>query len=185
MNNNSTEFHLTTEARFKQTKENPFFETFNKLYGTEVTMAKKIRQLYFSKDRMDEILNNQIVQLRVNKILFEELSWVNEQNNYHLMYDNRAPKTKYLLSYAPQDHPEAEWKYEGGREIGYNAFKLWHKITHGETVVQEGMISFQSATNLPMVAESYLQTLTTSPESPVYPLIQTLIGRHGSKMGRQ
>merc|ERR1712130_966571 len=86
----------------------------------------------------------------------------------------------------------AEWKYEGGwfqREVGFNELinelKLDHKITHGETVVQEGMISFQSASNLPLVAESYLQTLTTSPESPVYPLIQTLIGRHGSKIIHQ
>jgi len=182
VNNNSTEFHLTTEETLEQTRENPFFETFNKLYGTEVTTAKKTRQLYFSKDRMDEILNNQIVQLRVNRVLLEEESLVNGQRKFHLKYDNRAPKTKYLLSYAPQDHPEAEWKYEGGREIGFNSFKIHHKITHGETVVQEGMISFQSATNLPMVSERYLQTLTTSPESPVYPLIQALVGRHGSKI---
>merc|ERR1712130_281361 len=192
VNNNSTEFHLTTDSTLEQTKENPFFETWNKLYGTEVTRAKKTRQIYFSKNQMDEILNNRIVQLRVNKVLFEEESLVNGQSRYHLKYDNRAPKTKYLLSYAPQDHPEAEWKYEGGwfqREVGFNELinelKLDHKITHGETVVQEGMISFQSASNLPLVAESYLQTLTTSPESPVYPLIQTLIGRHGSKIIHQ
>merc|ERR1719430_3029349 len=174
-----------TEDTLEQTKENPFFETFNKLYGTEVTTAKETGQLYFSKDRMDEILNNQIVQLRVNKVLFEEESLVNGQRQFHLKYDNRAPKTKFLLSYAPQDHPEAEWKYEGGREIGFNSFKLHHKINHGETVVQEGMISFQSASNVdhgPMVSERYLQTLTTSPESPVYPLIQAMVGRHGSKI---
>merc|ERR1719430_1078488 len=97
-----------TEDTLEQTKENPFFESFNKLYGREVTTAKKTRQLYFSKDRMDEILNNQIVQLRVNKVLFEEESLVNGQRQFHLKYDNRAPKTKFLLSYAPQDHPEAE-----------------------------------------------------------------------------
>jgi len=138
---NHPEFHLKTEATVEQTKENPFFGTLNKLYGTEVTTAKKTRQLYFGKDQMDEILNNHIVQLRVNKVLFEEESVVNGQSRYHLKYDNRAPKTKYLLSYAPQDHPEAEWKYEGGREVGSSEFKLDHKITHGETVVHLGEVA--------------------------------------------
>jgi hypothetical protein len=36
-----------------------------------------------------------------------------------------------------------------------------------------------------MVSERYLQTLTTSPESPVYPLIQAMVGRHGSKIVHQ
>jgi len=185
VNDNSTEFHLTTEDTLEQTKENPFFETFNKLYGMEVTTAKETGQIYISKDRMDEILNNQIFKMGVNKVLFEEESLVNGQLQFHVKYDNRAPKTKYLLRYAPQDHPEAEWKYEGGREVGSNSFKVDHKISHGETVVQEGMISFQSGSNLPMVSERYLQTLTTCPESPVYPLIQAMVGRHVSKIVHQ
>ena len=151
----------------------------------EVTTAKETGQIYFSKDRMDEILNNQIFKMGVNKVLFEEESLVNGQLQFHVKYDNRAPKTKYLLRYAPQDHPEAEWKYEGGREVGSNSFKVDHKISHGETVVQEGMISFQSGSNLPMVSERYLQTLTTCPESPVYPLIQAMVGRHVSKIVHQ
>ena len=182
VNNNSTEFHLTTEETLEQTEENPLFEAFNKFYGTEITTTKKTRQLYFSKDQMDEIFNNQIVQLRVNKVLLEEESVVNGQQRYHLKYDNRAPLTKYLLSYSPQDHPEAAWKYNGAREVGDNTFKIDHMITHGETVVQEGTVSFESSSKLPEVEVRYLLDLTTSPESPVYPLIQSMVGRHGSKI---
>merc|ERR1711971_1014749 len=172
--NNEDEFNITTEAGLGQTKENPFFETINKFYGTEIATTKKTRQLYYSKEDLDED--------EINKALIEEEFVVNGQLRHHLKYDHQAPKTDYLLSYAPQDHPEAEWKYEGSREVEDDTVKLDHKITHGETVVQEGKVSFESASTLPEVAVRYDQELTTSPESPVYPLIQKMVGRHGTKI---
>ena len=180
--NNNTDYNLKIGAMLDQTQENPLFETWNSFYGTEITASKRTCQLFISKSSMDEILNNQIVQLRVNKVLFEDEFTVNGETKHHIKYDTRAPKTRYLLRYAPEDHPEAEWKYEGSREVGDRFFKLDHKITHGESVVQEGKISFESTSKLPEVAVVYLQELTTSPESPVYPLIQRIVGRHGTKI---
>merc|ERR1712013_531993 len=142
----------------------------------------KIQRIFISQTEMDEILNNQIVQLRVNKVLLEEEYTVNGQTRYHFKYDNRAPRAEYFLRYAPQDHPETEWWFAGSREVGDNSVELNHKITHGTSVVQKGMIKFDSESTLPEVAVKYVQEVTTSPESPVYPLIEMMLGRHGSKI---
>jgi len=175
-------YNLTTEDRVEQTKENPFFEIVNSFYGTELSSSKKTQRIFISQTEMDEILNNQIVQLRVNKVLLEEEYTVNGQTRHHFKYDNRAPRAEYFLRYAPQDHPEAEWWFAGSREVGDNSVELNHKITHGTSVVQKGMIKFDSQSTLPEVAVKYVQEVTTSPESPVYPLIEMMLGRHGSKI---
>merc|ERR1712013_401866 len=141
-------YNLTTEDRVEQTKENPFFEIVNSFYGTELTSSKKTQRIFISQTEMDEILNNQIVQLRVNKVLLEEEYTVNGQTRYHFKYDNRAPRAEYFLRYAPQDHPETEWWFAGSREVGDNSVELNHKITHGTSVVQKGMIKFDSESTL-------------------------------------
>merc|ERR1711962_554161 len=154
----------------------------SKAEGTEIISNKKTQRIFISQTEMDEILNNQIVQLRVNKVLLEEEYTVNGQARHHFKYDNRAPRAEYFLRYAPGDHPEAEWWFEGSREVGDNSVELNHKIIHGTSVVQKGMIKFDSQSTLPEVAVKYVQEVTTTPESPIYPLIEMLLGRHGSKI---
>ena len=42
-NNDRDLFNITTAATLEQTKENPFFETFNRFFGKEITTFKRTR----------------------------------------------------------------------------------------------------------------------------------------------
>merc|ERR1711963_1293080 len=122
----------------------------------------------------------------INKMKIEEEVTLDGQTWYHIKYDNTAPKTAFLFTYLPYNMDQA-WTYEGGREHTANGgFTLTHKITHGETVIQEGEMVFDIKTNDGSKFEmEHLHKMTMTEESPFYGMVYWYTGRYGKNVERK